>query len=182
MLLEELKQRNIDIAVISDTRIGETDVNLLRQNDDYHCIYTEKPNTIVPCRGVLILWKKQSLITIDRISDRDDGNLLLARATFSNHTILICGLYGPNEDAPEFFEYIENLLIQNTECNIILCGDFNVTQNHSIDNENYAGEHNRRARVKLQDIMERQELVDIYREIHGDIKCYTYQEMYSTII
>ena len=41
MLLEELKQRNIDIAVISDARIGETDVNLLRQNDDYHCIYTK---------------------------------------------------------------------------------------------------------------------------------------------
>ena len=74
MLLKELKQRDVDIAVITNTRISETDVNILRQDEDYICIYTEKPNTIIPCCGVIIMWKKKSLITIEHLSDRADGN------------------------------------------------------------------------------------------------------------
>ena len=97
-LLKELKQRKIDICIVSDTRIGEEDVNILKQDQEFDCIYTEKQNTIIPSRGVLIIWRKKSLITIEPLSDRVDGNLLISKVTYADHTILLCGLYGPNED------------------------------------------------------------------------------------
>ena len=60
-LLKELKQRKIDICIVSDTRIGEEGVNKLKQDQEFDCIYTEKQNTIIPSRGVLIIWKKRAL-------------------------------------------------------------------------------------------------------------------------
>ena len=174
MLLAELKQRNIDICILSDTRIGESDVNIIKQDEEFDCIFTENQNANIPCRGVVIIWKKKSLITIEPLSDRVDGNLLISKVTYADHTILLCGIYGPNEDSPEFYEFIERKLAQYTECNVILCGDFNVTQNHELDNENYAGERNRRARAKIHDMMNSQELVDIYRDLNGYIKRYTW--------
>ena len=173
-LLKELKQRKIDICIVSDTRIGEEDINILKQDQEFDCVYTEKQNTIIPSRGVLIIWKKKSLINIETLSDRTDGNLLISKVTYADHTILLCGLYGPNEDSPEFFEYLEAKLAYHTESNVIVCGDFNVTQNHEIDNENYANERNRRARTKIHELMNNQELVDIYRDLNGDIRRYTW--------
>ena len=141
-LITALKLRNIDIAIITDSCINSNEVNTLKQDVNYDCIHTERLNAINASRGVVILWKRKSLITVTPILQQDDGNLLLVKATIGERSLLICGIYGPNEDAPEFFRNLDEALIEHNETDVIICGDFNVTMNHSADNEGYVMERN----------------------------------------
>ena len=89
--------------------------------------------------------------------------------------MLLCGVYGPNEDSPQFFRMLEAQLELQTESDILICGDFNVTINHQRDNINYQRPRNNRARVELVEIMNRQEIVDVFRVIHGEVKKYSWE-------
>ena len=63
---------------------------------------------------------------------------------------------------------------EHNESDILICGDFNVTLNHAIDNDQYAAERNKRARTDINNIIEQQEMSDVYRVIHGDQREYTW--------
>ena len=144
-LLNELILRKVDIAVVTDSRLNENSINSLRQNEEYNCIFNvleteEEDNRQVTSRGVIILWKKKGLITIEELYKSDDGNLLLANCKIDERQLLIAGIYGPNADTPSFYDNLEAKLEQFSHDRVVICGDFNVTLSHSLDNLNYAEE------------------------------------------
>ena len=98
-LLMELNMRRIDIAIVSDAMIGENDLNKIRQDNDYSCIYTHRQDQMTTSRWVLVLWRKNSKIQINSVLEQQDGNLLIAKAMLVDRALLICGVYGSNEDS-----------------------------------------------------------------------------------
>ena len=66
-LITALKLRNIDTTIITDTWINFKEVDILKQDDDYDCIHTERTNATSASRGVVILWKRRSLIKVKPI-------------------------------------------------------------------------------------------------------------------
>ena len=61
-LLATLNLRQIDIVIVTDARLNSKEIESFKQNNEYNCIHTEKTNAANPSRGVILIWKKKSLI------------------------------------------------------------------------------------------------------------------------
>ena len=87
---------------------------------------------------------------------------------------LLLNIYGQNQDKPELlleiFDKLENSMIRNW----ILCGDWNLVLDQSMDTYNYIKENNPISSKILKDFMERHNLIDIWRKNNPDKKKFTW--------
>ena len=84
-------------------------------------------------------------------------------------------IYSPNVDNPNFFRTIENLiLLSDAEYNL-LCGDFNLVLDPSKDAFNYHKINNPNSRHSVLEIMNANNLIDIFRLCHPNDKRYTWR-------
>merc|ERR1712015_135931 len=91
-----------------------------------------------------------------------DGNLLIANCNLDDKQILIVGIYGPNADTPSFYDKLEEKLEEFSHDRVVICGDFNVTLNHRLDNYGYIGQ---RSRERLNRMMGNLEICDAFRAL-----------------
>lgn len=64
---------------------------------------------------------------------------------------------------PEFYEKIRDTFLELDNGCYILCGDFNIALDQTLDTYDYCTINNRKAREKLLEIMNDLNLVDYYR-------------------
>ena len=87
------------------------------------------------------------------------------------------GLYGPNEDNPQFYQENVFHFIDMWEPELSLfVGDYNVTINPVLDNRNYMHENNILAREALKNKINEFELVDIWRELNPQEKLFSWHK------
>ena len=112
----------------------------------------------------------------------DTGNILAIRFSFDTHCITLINIYGPNDDEPNFFHRIETIVNNQQEQNdhIIIAGDYNLVLNQAQDTHNYRQEHHRNAKRTLKQIMQEQNLVDIWRLRNPEKKQFTWFNAQST--
>ena len=96
--------------------------------------------------------------------------------------ITLINLYGPSSgDKPDFFQKVVDCLEQFDNDSIIITGDWNCVLDTNLDVRNYASTENRpRTRKKINDIMSKYDLIDIYRETHPNRRLYTWRR-FNTI-
>ena len=58
---------------------------------------------------------------------------------------------------------------------ILIGGDWNVVQNFELDTFNYSGRNNQKAKMKLIELMEINDLQDVYRSMHPTERKYTWR-------
>ena len=68
--------------------------------------------------------------------------------------------YGPNRDTPNFYTRLINKINASNEEEIIFCGDFNIVNNHEIDQIGYNNQRNTRAKTILNGYIETKKLFD----------------------
>ena len=102
------------------------------------------------------------------------GNLLWLKCMYEENSLLLCVIYGPNEDSPEFFDRIFEFYEQANISDCIITGDFNVTINYDLDNYRYVQPRNVRARECLHEWMSDLGFIDTYRCLHGDKRMFTW--------
>ena len=73
-----------------------------------------------------------------------------------------------------FFRELEEKLEALQTDDIIICGDWNVTIDHKLDNKNYVSERSKRGREAVNQLIENQSMVDIYRAVHGNKEAFTW--------
>ena len=71
---------------------------------------------------------------------------------YGNPLILIV-LYGPNKDQPNFYSSLRDTLIEKDNDPIIICGDWNLVLDFSIDTHNYICENNINSRKMVKQLM-----------------------------
>ncbi|KAK3093924.1 hypothetical protein FSP39_021885 [Pinctada imbricata] len=105
-----------------------------------------------------------------------NGNYLLLEAMIDGHKVLICSVYAPNVDTPEFFENLfEN--IEDMDCeNVVICGDFNLVMDPLIDYCNYRQTNNPNARLKLLELIDHFNYIDAFRQFHPNTRRYTWRK------
>ena len=128
-------------------------------------------------RGVAIFINKEIPIKIlDSFSD-NRGNIMSILIEFEGKMILIEGIYGPNQDEPQFYsdEAFQRLATLNPYHGIY-AGDFNIALDSNLDTLNYQTSPNPRAKTSLINKMNELGLVDIFRELNPTEKKYTWKQ------
>ena len=161
-VLHFLKKKNPDFLFIFDSRICKSIEGIVKEEWGGQCLFNSFSSQ---SRGVALFLKKGNLARIlDKACDAN-GNILAILIEYENRRLLLEGIYGPNEDCPEFFEgeAFEKIDAWKPDFSIFL-GDFNVSLDPSLDNKNYVNDNNPSSRRSLKDLMEQHELLDIWRE------------------
>ena len=103
-----------------------------------------------------------------------NGNCIILDVKTQEQQFTLCALYGPNEDSPNFFENISQIVNNMNNLSIIMVGDWNVVMDYEKDNLNYKHKNNPNAQKHIQEIMINLNLVDIWREKHENQRRYTW--------
>lgn len=78
-------------------------------------------------RGVAILFNRGFEYKINRVKTDPCGNYIIVDILIANQIqIRLVNLYGPNEDKPEFYTNIFNIIEDFGNVNYIKCGDWNL--------------------------------------------------------
>ena len=166
-----IKEANPDIICLSDTRFSPSIHDTIKNETNHFCYFNSLRSN---ARGVALLIKKTCPIIVESNYQDETGNLLWLTCKFEGNPLLICILYGPNDDSPLFFDaifnYVENLNI--SDC--IITGDFNVTLNHELDNYKYAQPRNNHARNRLNEHIDNNGFTDAFRHLNQEKKMYTW--------
>lgn len=131
-------------------------------------------------RGVLVLINEQLQFELKNTVIDDNGRYILLEMTIQDSPFLLLNLYAPtklNEQAA-FFEEILSVIQTtsfDTECRIIIGGDFNVHLDAALDNS--GGKIETKSTVKkIQDIMLEYNLIDIWRIHNPDKRQFTWRQ------
>ena len=84
-------------------------------------------------KGVAMLFSKKLSNKITEIVRDAFGRYLVCKIQLGEYTYCVANIYAPNNDNPEFFQEIFEI-IQKMECIfVIIGGDFNLVLNDALD-------------------------------------------------
>ena len=113
-------------------------------------------------------------ISVLEIDKDTNGNLLILVIRYSDITMTLVVVYGPNEDSPEFYLNLLDKLKTKDQGPLILCGDWNLVLNFKLDTFGYIRENNVKAREKVKELMDSFNLIDGWRSNNESAEKYTW--------
>ena len=127
-------------------------------------------------RGVSILLKNNFEFKIINSFKDTTGNLILIDLLIGNEfSIRLINIYAPNIDTPQFFEYVETLLVNHSNDYTVLCGYFNLVLDQNMDSMNYNKINNPRSKDFVLKMINNNNLIDAFRKCNPDQKRYTWR-------
>ena len=170
-VLQWLTKKNASIYCLTDIHISTDKHNALLQEWRNSGIINSHSSD---SRGVCIRFGNLDYKIIDVEQDHI-GNFLLATVWFSpDFTVVLGVIYGPNRDDPVFYKEIKQRLTKKESHPIILCGDWNLVQDFSLDTFGYQRENNTKAKNKVLEMQVALELEDIWRINNSNLRKYTW--------
>ena len=169
--------------ILADTRLSSVSENDVR-NEWGGLGYFSSLNS--QARGVAILIKKHFPVTVLDTFNDVNGNIVAVLLEFESKRILIQGIYGPNNDDPDFYSDLCFNIAQLWDVNYsVFVGDWNIALNPEIDTRNYRNYNNPRARSELKNKIQELNLIDIFRELNPSERRFTWkkwgEEKYSRL-
>ncbi|VDI18058.1 Hypothetical predicted protein [Mytilus galloprovincialis] len=126
--------------------------------------------------GVSIMFKKGLDFTIhDTKFDQNGRYIVIDITLFEQRLTLVC-LYGYNTDEPLLFDDILYKIAFYANTSILLCGDWNVVQDCNLDTYNILHKRNPKSREKIEEIIEKLELLDPWRTCHPTDRKFTWRQ------
>ena len=171
-VFNHLKKRKTHIHILVDTRIDPKNESVVKTEWGGPAFFSSFSSNQ---RGVAILFDKGVPIKVLKTTKDDNGNFLKLIIEYDSKKILLGGVYGPNQDSPDFYRNIVFHEILNDDPDqIILAGDFNLVLNQDLDTLNYLHENNINARNTVIECMANNNLIDIWRSENPDEKKFTW--------
>ena len=131
-------------------------------------------------RGVAILIRHTLDFKVISVKSDEEGRFILLEANIQDCSFLLVNIYTPNitTQQSEFFHKISNMINSEEhfkQCKILLGGDFNLTRDLSLDC--LGGNPTYKNSVKiLDDILNENDLIDIWRIQNPDSKRFTWRQ------
>ena len=114
-------------------------------------------------RGVAVLFNNSFEFIINSEILDTRGNFVILDITIQEYRLTLVAVYGPNDDNPDFCQSLQSKICLYENTSVTIVGDWNVAQNYDKDTINYQSENNRRAQVKVHQMMNDLDLIDIWR-------------------
>ena len=171
-----IKHLDTDISVIIDSQVNEADESFLYKHHRLIMSEYNITSNYKKPRGITILIKKKTGITLGHVETVDDNILIFSILTASNETIDIAAIYGPSDkDDPAFFEKVSDCLNNRGYNHKIIIGDWNTTLNTANDQLNYITDPHPKSRDVLQSWEDSEQLFDGFRYHNPCSKEYTWR-------
>ena len=169
-----LEKKKPDLLIVVDTRFSKEIENSVKTEWGGQVLFSSLSSQ---SRGVAIFIKKDLPVKIlDKFND-ENGNILGILLEYESRKILLEGLYGPNGDAPMFYENEAFSKIEFWDPHhSIFVGDWNLVMNQNIDTLNYQTVNNPFAKREIIKKMAEHNLIDIFRELHPDTKTFSWKQ------
>ena len=127
-------------------------------------------------RGVAILTNCVSNPVTSKILIDKDGRCVSAVFEVQGKTYILCNIYAPNHDDPDFFVKLIKQLDQYSECvhdGLIIGGDLNLVMNPKMDHNDSTANHCKALDV-LNDYLDHQNLHEILRIQYPEQRRYSW--------
>ena len=126
-------------------------------------------------RGVAILLNKTFEYNIISTNRDSDGRYIILELDIINLAkFFIINLYGPNTDDPTWFADLFDRVRNISNDNEIWVGDWNVSLS-TLDNYNYVKQRNPSAKKKINEFLNTNNMIDIWRLQNPDRKRFTWR-------
>lgn len=167
------KEKDYHIVCLQDTHLIEKDTENITHLWG-GCCFTNgiKSNA----RGVAILIRNNFEYKVLDCQKDTDGNYLYLKLQLNTMSLNLINIYGPNSDTPSFFRHIQDILEQNSADYSIVCGDFNIILDPELDSFNYTQINNPKAREAVKNMLDSEDLIDIYRINFPSTKRFTWRK------
>ena len=173
-IFNKAKTEQVNILCLQETHITPEDLNMIK--DDWNVEYYisgKETNS----GGVLIALENNFEHTCHTSIADDQGRFLILDIELPGVArFLLINVYGPNEDQPDFYVDMFNIIENLDTKNLILVGDWNTVMNYELDTLNYKKNNNPRARGKILEYMDKLDLIDIWRQTHSTTNSYTWRQ------
>ena len=167
------KDKNYHIVCLQDTHLIKKDIQDIREMWGGECfIHGIKSNAC----GVAILIGNNFEYKVLNCHKDLDGNYLYIKLKLDTMSLNLITIYGPNSDNPNFFKNMQDILEQNSADYSIVCGDFNMVLNPELDTYNYLYINNPKARTAVQNMIDSEDLIDIFRQNYPQTRRYTWRK------
>jgi len=133
-------------------------------------------------RGVAVFFSNNFEYEIKNIYKDTEGNLLVIDIKISDMEILIVNVYGPNQDSPNFYTKIGEIIENSEQEYVLICGDLNMVLDPVKDSQNYININNPHARETFLGLLSQYNLIDTYRQFNPDKKRYTWRKRFNNMI
>ena len=132
--------------------------------------------------GVGILINKDFNCEIVDYCDIVTGRLQSLEIKINDKTLVLINIYGPNKDEVHVFDKLDDFLTNNTDKNVIIGGDFNTFLDIENDRKNGQKHTHINIRSKLKQIINANNLIDIWRAQHPNKLQFTWHSNTRPII
>ena len=127
-------------------------------------------------RGVAILFNNNFDYKVHNSKTDENGNLLALDLEIEGFRLSLISIYGPNSDTPTFYDKVENIISDYDNPHTIICGDWNLVMNETLDSINYVRLNNPNARKRVLKLCKDLNLTDSWRIQNPDTKSYTWMD------
>ena len=126
--------------------------------------------------GVCILFKENLDFEVHDTVIDSNGRYIVLDVTLQEQRVTLVCLYGHNTDEPHLFQEITQKVLLFKNSSMILCGDWNLVQDKSLDTYNIIHDRNPKAREKVTEMIENFNLVDPWRICNNIDRKYTWHQ------
>uniref|UniRef100_A0A3Q3MSN2 Endonuclease/exonuclease/phosphatase domain-containing protein n=1 Tax=Mastacembelus armatus TaxID=205130 RepID=A0A3Q3MSN2_9TELE len=93
-----------------------------------------EPNTGSFCiKGVSILIHRAINFTETKVLTNNEGRYIIVYGQLLDTPVILCNIYAPNSDRPDFFHNLSQLVLEPGSAQMILGGDFNQILDQDLD-------------------------------------------------
>ena len=174
-----LRQQKCNIYFLQETHLKYDDESFIRSCWGYDIWLAGSESNK---NGVAILFNNNFEYKLHNIIRDPDGCFIIMDVELLKKRVTLVNLYGPSAgDKPQYFDRISEHIEQIENRLVIAAGDWNVVLNMQLDCRNYRSNTNKpQTRKKIFDLMEKHDLVDVFREIYPDKHKFTWRKFNST--
>ena len=165
-----LRDKSYSICLLQDTHFDPKLENCIRAEWGYKCYFASYNSS---SRGVAILFNNNFEFSVNKVYKDIAGNYIFATVRIMDNEFVIVSLYGPNRDNPEFYASLRNGSAK-LALKILLLEETGI-QSWISHYYNYKHFNNAKAQEQVENLMINLDLLDIWREIHPEMRRYTWR-------
>ena len=121
---------NFDIVCMQETHSDKENKTLWRTQWGGKILFSHGDSQ---ARGVAVLFKPQLNIEIGNTCVHNAGRYIITDITIEEKSIVLCSVYTPNNDSPEFVNEMFGQIVKHKYGDVIIAGDLNLVLNCKLD-------------------------------------------------